>query len=77
MWRQSQSVNQCAREKQKEDCTYDGKVPRPVFSPVTHTVEDRATRGIERHAHVVVAFVRDERCAGAALIVAVVVFCAT
>lgn len=60
-----------------EECTYHSKVPRPVFSPVAHTVENRATRGIERHAHVVVTFIGDERCTGTALVVAVVVFCAT
>lgn len=71
------SVRQSVENIVWQNCTYYSKVPRPVFSPITHTVKYRSSRCIERHAHVIVAFVRDERRAGAALVVAVVVLCAT
>jgi hypothetical protein len=54
---------------------HHSKVPRSVLAPVAHRVENRAARGIQRAAHVVVSLKGDKWGARASLVVTVVVLC--
>lgn len=51
------------------------EVPGPVFAPVTHRIQNRASSCVQRPRHVRVPFVGDVRRAGEAFVEAVVVLC--
>jgi hypothetical protein len=53
---------------------YVREVPRAIFAPVTHRVQDGASSRVQRTRHVRVSFVRDVGRAGKTFVVTVVVF---